>query len=615
MNLMRKILLALVTVGFLPVIHSQEVINFTSLTIKDGLSSNTVTSILKDRYGFMWFGTEDGLNKFDGTNFKVYRYTPNDTSSLQTNEILSLHEDPAGNLWVATSGGSLSLYDRKKDAFINFPAGEMEGVIPNSVIMDVCSDFLGRIWVAHYDGVNIVDAITRRASGIPLNNNQRLAIKAPANCLYQDSQHMMWIGTAAGLFRYNPFNKSLERFLHANQDSLSLSGNDARTVAEDREGNIWIGTDGGLSMLKKGTNQFVNYLTEKDNPTGSPGKTVFSIAIDGDKLWAATRKNLDILDIKSGVIQKHCPDERRAHSLTSRSIRRIYIDNKGIYWIGTNGGGVNKYDKNLNLFNFIKGDVFDQKGLDIPFATSFEEDANGNIFVGTDGGGGLSMFNRKNRAFRHFDIRTARKTPDKNIVVLALTKNTKGELILGTFEDGLFVLDPGSGNYRQKMLGQGIGDINSNYICCLKYDQKGNLWVGTNGEGLNVMSPDYKVITRYTPNPKLPNDKLLPFNGYIRDIVEDRRGNIWIATHGGGMGVLDPLTGKFTIFHTRNSLLPNDKVLTLHLDHNGNIWAGTFSNGAAMLDPATNKFTCYSEGNGLQNNTVYKMKTKTALSG
>lgn len=607
MGFKRKIALPLLMMTFMLSANSQEDINFTALTIKDGLSSNTVTSILKDRYGFMWFGTEDGLDKFDGTNFKIYRYRPNDTSSLQTNEILSLHEDQAGNLWVATSGGSLSLYDRKKDAFINFPAGEKPGLIANSVVMDVCSDFQGRIWVAHYSGVNIVDPKTKKASDVVLANNKVLTIKGPVSCIYEDRKHLMWIGTANGLFQYNPASKSAKEFLHSDQDPLSLSGNFVRAVTEDNDGNIWVGTDGGVSMLKKGTTQFVNYGAGKEPSRSLSSPIIFSIGIDGERLWIATETALDILNTKTGFVERHTSDHRNVHSLTARSIRCIYIDKQGTCWLGTNGGGVNKYDKNLNLFNFAKSDVFDKNGLNSPVVSSFEEDKNGNVFVGTEGGNGLSLFNRKTKLFQHFNLHSIREKPDNNIVVLALAKNKNDQLLVGTYGDGIFVLDPASGSHRQVIQGGGISDLNSNFIFCIKPDHNGNLWVGTNGDGLNVLNKEYKVIARYTPNPKLPNDKLLPLNGYIRDVVEDRLGNIWIATHGGGMAVLSPSTGKFTVYHTRNSLLPNDKVLTLHEDRLGNIWAGTFGNGVAMLNPKTNKFTCFSESNGLQNNTVYKI--------
>jgi signal transduction histidine kinase/ligand-binding sensor domain-containing protein/DNA-binding response OmpR family regulator len=607
MSFKRTILFPLFMVTILSSANSQEEINFTSITIKDGLSSNTVAAILKDRYGFMWFGTEDGLDKFDGTNFKIYRYRPNDTSSLQSNEILSLYEDKAGNLWVATSGGSLSLYNRKKDAFINFPAGEKPGLIANNVILDVCSDFEGKIWVAHYSGVNIVDPKTKHASDIPLSNKSGPVVNGPANCLYEDSKHLMWIGTAYGLFQYNPNTKSLTQFLHSDQDPLSLSGNGISAIAEDNEGNIWIGTYSGLSLLKKGTNQFTNYLVDKNNQNSLSSNAISSIAIDKEKLWVATDAGINILNIKTGEIQKYTSDDRNVHSLTARSGRCLYVDKQGICWFGTNGGGLNKYDKNLNLFSFVKSNSFDDKGLNTPVVSSFVEDADGNIYVGTEGGNGLNLFNRKTRLFQHFNIRSSRKGSDNTISVLTLAKNKSAQLLVGTYGDGLFVFNPISKNYRQLLQGSGINDLNSNFIFCIKPDHAGNFWVGTNGDGINVVDKDYKAIVRYTPNPKLPNDRVLPINGYIRDIVEDKFGNMWIATHGGGIAVLNSSTGKFTIYNTRNSRLPNDKVLTLHQDRLGNIWAGTIGGGIAMLNPKTNQFICFSESNGLQNNTICKI--------
>jgi signal transduction histidine kinase/ligand-binding sensor domain-containing protein/DNA-binding response OmpR family regulator len=606
MSLRRTILLYLFSLGIISPAVSQQEINFVSLTTKDGLSSNTVNAILKDRYGLLWFGTEDGLDRFDGTNFKIYRYKHNDSSSLQSNEILSLYEDPTGHLWVGTSGGSLSLYDREKDAFINFPAAEGKpGLIANNVIRSVYSDYKGRIWVAHFKGVNIVDPKTRHAADIPIANKSAVsALKGPAVCLFEDSRHFMWIGTMNGLFQYNPTTRYLTPFLHSDRDSLSLGGIGVNAIAEDKEGNIWIGTDGGLSMLKKGTNQFKNYYANADEAGSLSSRDVNSIAVDGENLWLATGIGLNILNTKTGLIQKFHSDFRNVYSLTAYSVRTAYIDKQGIYWLGMVSGGVDKYDRNLNLFNFIKSNAFDPNGLRVPTVSAFAEAGNGNVFVGTEGGG-LSQFNPKTRLFQHFQIRS--KKGSDIITILALAKNAKGQLVLGTFADGLVLFDPDSHQYRQLTQGSGTEDINSNFIFCIKKDREGNLWVGTNGDGINVLDKDNKVVVRYTPNPKLPNDIKLPINGYIRDIEEDRQGNIWIATHGGGIAVLNTVSKKFTIYNTTNSNLPNDKVFTLHQDRLGNIWAGTFGGGVVMFNPQTKEFITFSESNGLQNNTIYKI--------
>jgi signal transduction histidine kinase/ligand-binding sensor domain-containing protein/DNA-binding response OmpR family regulator len=607
MSLKSTLLLHLFTVASILTASSQQEINFTSLTTRDGLSSNTVNTILKDRFGLLWFGTEDGLDMFDGTNFKIYRHRPGDPSSLQSNEILSLFEDAQGNLWVATSGGSLSRYNREKDAFVTVPSGIGPGAIPNNVIRDICSDHYGRIWVAHFGGVNILDPKTNEASEVPLANGESSSmLKSPANCVFEDSRHGIWIGTMFGLLEYDPGTRSLTQFLHSDKEISSLGGTIVNSVTEDNDGNIWIGTDNGLSMLKKGAHSFSNYFANKNDSTSISSNEVNAIAIDGRKLWLGTGAGLDILDLNTGQIQKFGFDYRNVHSLTAQSVKSIYIDKQGIYWLGMLGGGINKYDRNLNLFNFVKSDVFDQKGLNAPVVSSFAEADNGNLFVGTDGGG-LSLFDSKTRIFQHFNIASKRKGAESHITVLTLEKNAKGQIAMGTFGDGLFLFNPTSHSYRQLVQGSAIQDLNSNYIFCIKKDHAGNMWVGTNGEGINVLDKDNKIIKRYTPTPKLPNDLKLPINGFIRDIEEDKAGKIWVATHGGGIAVLDMASGRFTVYNTTNSNLANDKVLTLHEDQLGNMWAGTFGGGVTVFNSNSKKLSSFSESNGLQNNTVYEI--------
>jgi len=599
------ILLFLYAVGFGLPIFAQQEINFTSLTTKDGLSSNTVTTILKDRFGVVWFGTEDGLDKFTGTHFTVYRQKPGDLTSLQANEILSLHEDKAGNLWVGTSGGSLSLYDRKKDAFINFPANKGPNSFDNNVIRSVCSDYLGKIWVGHFTGVNILDPSTKQISRFVFDSRGP-SFTPPNLCLFEDSQHQMWIGTTAGVYCYNPKTRSTRHFSHNEQQPSSLSGNNVTSVAEDKNGTIWIGTDGGLSALKRGANGFTNYRHTDAEPLSLSSNIINSIAIDGNVLWLATGKGLDVFDPGKAEIWRFGLNPRDGHSIGAKSVQSIYIDKQGIYWLGTNRGGVNKYDKNLNLFNHVESDVFDERGLKAPIVTAFVEDRNGDVFVGTDGAG-LSLFNCKSKTFQDFHLQSKRKTSDKGLSILAMEMSRKQQLLIGTFSDGLFVFDPTSGRYQQLMQGSGLGDINANDIYCIKEDSKGNIWIGTNGAGINVLNPEYKVIIRYTPNPKLANDVKLPINGYIRDIEEDKDGNFWIATHGGGIAFFQPSSGKFTIYNTTNSKLPNDKVFSLLEDSRGNIWAGTKGGGLSFFDKTKNEFTTYSEKDGLQNTTIFKV--------
>ena len=603
MNSKSLILLVCFTVGLLCLAVGQQIdIKFTSLTTKEGLSSNSVNAIIKDRYGLLWFATQDGLNKFDGTNFKVYRHKTGDSTSLQSNEILALHEDKAGNLWVGTGGGSLSLYDRKRDAFINFPANQGPNTIINNVILDICSDHAGIIWIGSYGGVNMLDPATRRITTLPVSSQISGSFFTKVTIsLFQDSRRQIWIGTSDGLFQYNPQTKSLKHFIHSNDDPSSLAGNQVTAIAEDEKGNIWMGTNNGLSLLKPGVAGFVNY---KPNRAGN--NFISSIAIDGQNLWLGTSEGLTVFDTRTSDISAFQPDRRNIHSLTAKIVRSIYIDQQGIYWLGTIGGGVNKYDKNLNLFNFIQSNVYDEKGLNAPIVTAFAEDRNGDVYVGTDGGG-LSLFDTKTKLFERINIRPAKKDGFDDLRILALQMSRENKLIIGTFSEGLYILDPFSGNTRRLVRGSNAEDLNSNDIFCLTEDRRGNIWVGTNGEGINVLNAEYKVIVRYTPNPKTADDVLLPINGYIRDILEENDGDIWIATHGGGISIYHPLKRTFTIFNTTNSKLLNDKVQTLLQDSKGRIWAGTSGGGLSLINKHTNEFITYSEKEGLQNSNVYEM--------
>ncbi|MBE7174392.1 MAG: response regulator [Williamsia sp.] len=605
---MQKFFIFLCMTGLtLPATAQQQDINFTSLTTKDGLSSNSINAILKDRYGLMWFGTEDGLDKFDGTNFTVYRHIQGNAASLQANEILSLYEDRNGNLWVGTGGGSLSLYDRKKDRFIHYPSNTNQNSIGSNVIRGICSDEAGKIWIAHYSGVNILDPTTGRISSPPpLPDSSVPSSIQSGNAIMKDRKGSIWIGTDEGAFQYNPANHSFRHFAHLAEDNASLSHNHVNTIAEDQKGNIWIGTSDGLSLLRPGSNSFVNFKYSKDNNGTLSSNLINSIADDGEQLWVGTGAGLDILDSKTGAIMRYGLDHRNIHSLTGQAVRFICMDKQGTYWLGTVRGGIDKYDKNLNLFDLVLSNVFDDKGLKEPVVTSFAESSNGHVYVGTEGRG-LSLFDRKTKSFHYFNIQSGRKGADNRMLILALRMSSRNQLLIGTYQDGLFIWDPLSERYQQLVQGTRQEDLNSNEIFCITEDRKGNIWAGTNGNGINVLNSEKKVVVRYTPVPRQPNDVHLPINGYIRDIQEDREGNMWIATHGGGIAVYQPSSQKFTVYNTANSKLPIDKVQTLLVDSRGLIWAGTFGGGLSLFDKKSRQFQTFTEREGLQNSTIYKI--------
>lgn len=600
----RLILTFFFTCLYLLAAFAQTNIEFTSLSTKDGLSSNTVNAILKDRNGLMWFATEDGLNKFDGTNFTVYRNKPNDPNSLQANDIVALHEDKDGNLWVGTSGGSLSMYNSTYDNFMNYPAGRGANSLDNNVVLSISSDWDGKIWIGHYGGVNILDPKTKKIEKLYLSPGKRFSNAVTA--LFRDSHNQIWIGSTHGLYLYSSTQKLLKEYLNNPADKNSISGNDVRTITEDRQKKIWIGTANGLSLLQP-NGSFLNYQHDALNNNSLTNSEVNTLSVDFDnKLWIGTANGLNIFDSKTGKNVQMKLDTRFDHGLTAKTLKSLLIDKEGIYWIGSYRGGIFKYDKNLNFFSLVKSNPFDPKGLLAPIVTSFAEAPNGNVFIGTDGGG-LSLFNPDTKTFQHFKLSTKLPADKRQLVILALATTQNKQLLAATFLDGLYIINPVTSQYQQLIKGNTPDALNSNEIFCIEEDHLGNRWLGTNGDGINVLNKDNKVIVRYTPSPKLPNDKLLPANGYIRAIHEDKTGNIWIATHGGGLVLHQPQNGKFVVYTNENSKLPNDKVLSILEDHKGNIWVGTLGGGLGLFNQHTKQFTVISELDGLQNNTVYKI--------
>lgn len=573
-------------------------INFTSLSTRDGLLSNSVNAILKDRYGLMWFATDDGLNKFDGTNFTVYRYRPGDTTSLRTNEVLALHEDRSGNLWIGTSGGGLSLYDRKKDRFLHYPVITGSPTLSGSdVIRGICSDYRGKIWIAQFEGLYMLDPVTQTISKYLLRDGAGRPVKTTLLSIYEDSKQRLWIATDNGLFQYNVRTNTFRLYENNKTDPQSLPADKTKTVAEDKWGNIWVGTSTGLSRLKPDGSGFIhyNYLT---------GTEINYLASDSaGLLWIGSFKGLYVYNIHTDQFSVFTHENRNHLGLSSNVVRCIYIDKHGIYWFGTYQGGICKYDKNLNLFKLTLSSSFQENRANIAIITALAENKNGHLLIGTNGNG-LYEYDRKKQQVHPVNL-PVKNIPANSLPVLALLRTKTNKLYIGTYSQGVIIADQQTGAYKQLLKGTGLNDLTSNDIFCLFEDSKGNVWIGTNGDGIIVMNND-RVVARYSPLPQPDGVARLPINGYIRAFEEDAKGNIWIGTHGGGIAIYEPATGKWTIYNQENSQLPSNKIQCLHRDSKGKMWIATFS-GLAAFDADRHLFIPFSEKDGLQNTMVYQI--------
>jgi signal transduction histidine kinase/ligand-binding sensor domain-containing protein/DNA-binding response OmpR family regulator len=579
-------------------------INFTSITVKDGLLSNSIFAILKDRHGLMWFATTDGLNKYDGTNFTVYRNIPDDSSSLRANEVLALHEDKAGNLWIGTGGGGLSLYNRQKNTFEHFTFNNI-GLTADAVIKSICSDNRGKLWIASYARLYVMDIASRSISAVSLPDGNGNPVKTVVESVFEDSKHRIWIGTYHGLFRYSAETNSFRRFLYQAGDPSSIGDNHVRTITEDKSGGIWAGTINGLSKLQPDEQHFITYRHIPGNEESLSDNGVNCITADNDGLlWVGTRNGVTAIHIATGKVSTYKTEDGNIFSLTGKSISCAWFDAAGIYWFGTFLRGINKYDKNINLFGLKLSSSFNKNGRASLIVTNFAENPRGNVYVSTFDGG-----------LYEFDHRTSEVWPTaiglngqsvQPITIMALHMSLANRLYIGTYGKGVIALNTLTGKTMPITAENTSGNIYSNDIHCIGEDSKGNIWAGTNGAGIHIIHDD-KVVVTYSPNPSGPHERLLPINGYIRAIVEDTDKNIWIGTHGGGLAVYHPVGDTWDIYTQSNSQLPSNKIQSLLCDSRGMMWVGTDGGGLSLFNKQQKRFTRFTEKDGLQNTTIYQI--------
>jgi signal transduction histidine kinase/ligand-binding sensor domain-containing protein/CheY-like chemotaxis protein/AraC-like DNA-binding protein len=589
-----------------PSAFGQQEFNFTVLTTKNGLSSNTVNVIIQDHNGLVWFGTNDGLNKFDGTNFTAYSHNERDSTSLPANEVVSLLEDRSGRLWVGTSGGKLVYYDQRHNAFIPYKGdGSIKKYMLNNA-RSLWEDHTGNIWMGSYGQFQIIDTHLGKVTTIDISQQATNDNLLVVLTFFEDSSHRIWIGTNGGLLLFNRESNKFTRFLHQDADPGSIRGDVVSSVAQASNGQLFFGTNNGLSMLMPNGRGFRSFGNEERSASISNDFVYFVTRVPGNKLWIGTEEGLNIFDCDKSAFLSVRPDRRKSFSLTNKSVRSICIAQKDIIWLGTYQGGVNKYDPNLALFNLKHSTPFDPKGLLSPVVTSFAEYKKDGIFIGTDGGG-LHFFNRNSGLFDHLDIKSKTDHSGNPLSILALELDSEKKLWIGTYRHGLFLYDPLTRQYKQYLKGATTHDLNQNDIFCIKQDSKGLVWIGTNGCGINVLDTKTQTVLRYNTHPEHPGDLLLPLNGFMRAIAEDKKGDIWLGSAGTGIAVFHRRDRSFTLYNKSNSQLSDDGVLSILHDKSGNTWVGTYGGGLNLFNKKSEQFTHLTENDGLPNGIIYKI--------
>ena len=595
---------------------------FDRISLNEGLSQSIVNVILKDRSGFLWIGTESGLNKYDGYDFTVFKQSPFNDNSISNNQIISLHEGRGRILWIGTASGGLNRLNMETETITHYRNNNEDyRSLSHDFVGFISEDTEGFLWVITGDGgidrLNEDNGDFRRYRHDPKNPNS-LCHNRVRN-FFEDSNGTIWIGTVSGLNKYdrerdqfirylprkndpnslsydevtyiyesptepgilwistgeirqlseggglNRFDTKNEKFTHYNLKkikSFNRSSNIVGQITEGKNGLFWIGSTQGLVSFDRKTKKFNYYLPHSKN-LNSNRNIITSITEDiKGNFWITTvaRNGIYFFDLESKTFTLVQNVPNNANSLSNNFVQRIYQDPTGVLWIGTNTGGLNKLDQYAKKFKTYKHDPNNFNGLSSSLVRSFCTDRHGQLWVGL-GGGGLNKFNPERNLITHY---RANQSLDglSNDGVFALCEDKNGTIWVGTAGGGLDRLDIGREKFKNyHNIPNDPTSLSNNFVRVIFEDKSGTLWIGTDNGGLNIYNRESDNFTRYTSSSE--NQNSLNHNS-VRAIVQDQSGVLWVGTFGGGLNklVLPPKNKK-----SKTEVFKSEELIFTHYEH------------------------------------------------
>jgi len=584
-------------------------IKFKRISIEDGLSQSIVECIIQDDKGFLWLGTESGLNKYDGYDFSVLVNDPKNENSLSYNHVLSVCEDSKGFIWIGTFHGGLNRYDPRTGQFelyVNNPGDESS--ISHNNINVIREDRSGRLWIGTDDGLNRFDSENDSFYRCLLDNNKTNESGTAVLEIFEDDEGLLWIGqNGGGLSCIDKEGNTLRQYLNDPDDPSSLASNSVRSIFQDRTGTFWIGTvGGGLNRLDMGKKGFTIYRNDPADLSSLSNDNVYAIYEDRfSSLWIGTKGGgLNLYDSKNDGFFHYKNDPTDPTSIGYNEIYDIFEDASGVIWLGTYGDGTSSFHSRLSKFNTYRPIPTDPDALNEGIVWSILEDIDKNLWIGTHGGG-LNWFNRKTGQYRHFRHDPSDPSTINSDIVRVVFLDSSDQVWIGT-HNGI-----GKFNRTTRRFKRYIHDPNDpaslshNEIRSIYEDRKGNMWIGTYGGGLNRFDRDKETFQAYRHDIE---DSTSLSNDFVREMLEDSSGRFWIGTQGGGLELLNRTRGTFAHFKTDINdpqSLNNDYAFTIHEFPNKILWIGTMGGGLNRFDTSTGRFRQFTEDDGLSNNSVY----------
>lgn len=576
------------------------------LGIEQGLSNNYVVSITQDKQGFLWFATEEGLNKFDGTRFITYYKNdlPHNNQGITGNELNRVYADSKRPIiWIATQRDGLNAYNYDEQTFTAYQHNPEN---PHSLITNDVTDISPStqnddgLWVStYYRGIEYLNI----NNGQFTHYNRSTVPSLPSNqtwTVLDGGDNNLYIGhVGSGFSIFSLKDKSVKNFQNETGNPASLPGNDVFCIIKDANGNIWLGTNNGLALYNAANENFITFRNNKNDKYATLCSRILSIRqLKDNRLWIVSELNgIAILNLKQGMFLspeelsiEYIQEGDDSRSLSNASARCIFQDSFDNIWIGTWGGGINFISSKPPLFTTLSYSPIpnNENSLNNKVASSLCMDRQGRIWIGTDGGG-INVFEGEKR----IAIYKKESGDIPSNFILASLQDSKGNLWFGSYQGGISYYDSRNKRFRSiSLMGQSNLDVRTIYE-----DAQHNIWVGYSG-GIVVLNPlTMKIIQHYnTDNSELHSD-------FIRSIAQDEKGRFWIGTFGDGLGIYTPNLQKIKTFTQRDGFCSNT-INQIIQDKQKRMWIGTGEGLVCFLSTDELNYKTYQRKDGLINTNI-----------
>lgn len=614
-------------------------LKFRHITAEQGLSQTHVIYLMQDCEGFIWICTQNGLNKYDGNKIIVYKHNPEDSTSINSNDIRYVYEDKDQHLWVGTSEG-LDLYDRKSDMFYHIKLPHPGSVYVNSILEDknetlwigtgegvialdrdrktftiflhdpddetslssnfitsLCQDLNGNIWIGTGNKLNLFDGNGGfRHFGYEPGNDYSLSSNQVFKLTLRRNGDLAVGTNDAGLNIFNIATETATHYRHDSKNDKTISGDVIISEFEDKRGRLWVGVENGGLNLLNADGTFSRYEHDMHDPQSLLNNSVSCILEDrSENLWTGTHNGgVSYSSLSSGRFN-HYKQEVEKNSLSHNNVRAFLEDENGEIWIGTDGGGLNVWNRKTDRFRYYRHFSDDVRSISSDIVLALHEDREQNIWIGTYRAG-LDKFDRKKNKFTHYRFDPADPATISSNTIWSIVEDDDGNLWMATREGGVSVLVKKTGKFiRYQNDPADSSSLSNNWGICIFIDSRKDVWVGTYG-GLNVFNKKDSTFTRYLYNKTNPRGIS---HNQVNSIFEDHAGNIWLATPN-GFDLFDRSTKTFSVYGRKDGL-PADLVWDIQEDGRGRLWISTLKD-ISRFDPLNGHIKNYPTTNGLYGN-------------